>query len=213
MHARGATASAPRPAASLMLLRDGVGGPGSPPRLLMGLRPAGARFMPSVWVFPGGALDPALDARARPDETPLGPLAQAELSIAAQGADPAALARCALRETEEETGLRLRPDLAALRYAFRAITPRALPLRFDARFFAVRAADLAAAPLDDAAPNDGEFDAVAWIGPQEAAALPIAGITRRLLGALWRDAAQGRALGPGAAPPRLIDTESLLTAP
>ncbi len=43
----------PRPAASLLLLREAADGP----EVLMGLRGAGHRFMPNRMVFPGGAVD------------------------------------------------------------------------------------------------------------------------------------------------------------
>ena len=44
----------PRDAASLILLR----GDGHDLELLAGRRPRHAKFMPGVWVFPGGAIDP-----------------------------------------------------------------------------------------------------------------------------------------------------------
>ena len=44
--------SVPRPAASVILLRDGEGGP----EVLLVQRTHGARFMAGVWVFPGGAV-------------------------------------------------------------------------------------------------------------------------------------------------------------
>src|SRR5260370_10936915 len=44
----------PRDAASLILLR----GEGHDLELLAGRRPGHVKFMPGVWVFPGGAIDP-----------------------------------------------------------------------------------------------------------------------------------------------------------
>src|SRR4051794_41662439 len=44
----------PRDAASLILLR----GKGRDVELLAGRRPGHVKFMPGVWVFPGGAIDP-----------------------------------------------------------------------------------------------------------------------------------------------------------
>src|SRR4051794_41215831 len=44
----------PRDAASLILLR----GKGNDLELLAGRRPKTVKFMPGVWVFPGGAIDP-----------------------------------------------------------------------------------------------------------------------------------------------------------
>lgn len=206
--AQSETAAVARPAASLILLR----GPPRAPRVLMGLRPADARFMPAVWVFPGGALDPPLDAVPRSGETPLRPLARAELAIAARGVAPEALARCALRETEEETGLRLAPDLGALRFVCRAITPRRLPIRFDARFFCAAAEPMALSALDAAAPADGELSALRWVGVDAIGDLAIAGITGTVLDVLRAELARQAANERGAddppqGPARLIQTE------
>ncbi len=79
-----------RDAASLILLR----GRGRDLELLVGRRPMTVRFMPGVYVFPGGAVD-AEDARPWQTET---------------GAEwlPLRLRRCAraaLRETWEESGV------------------------------------------------------------------------------------------------------------
>src|SRR3984885_14617673 len=79
-----------RDAASLILLR----GEGRDLELLIGRRPMTVRFMPGVYVFPGGAVD-AEDGRPWQTET---------------GADflPPRLRRCAraaLRETWEEAGV------------------------------------------------------------------------------------------------------------
>ena len=80
----------PRDAASLILLR----GKGRDLELLAGRRPRQVKFMPGVWVFPGGAIDPE-DRKTWRVET-----GGAHL--------PPRLARCAraaLRETWEEVGV------------------------------------------------------------------------------------------------------------
>ena len=64
-----------------------------------------ASFMPGVWVFPGGMIEP--------DETP---------------------AACAARELEEETGIALGEDAELVAWS-RWITPEAVPVRFDTHFF------------------------------------------------------------------------------
>ena len=127
------TAEPIRPAATVILWRDGVQGR----EILMGQRGARAVFMPSKYVFPGGGVDPD-------DHHGLDPLLHAtcQASLARdcpEGAPSAAtLARAALRELHEETGLR--PDPAhPLRFVFRAITPPGRSRRFDARFFLVPA--------------------------------------------------------------------------
>src|SRR5580765_2731966 len=80
----------PRDAASLILLR----GAGSDPELLAGRRPGHVRFMPGVWVFPGGAIDPE-------DKKPW------RVESGGDKLPPRLVpsARAALRETWEEVGV------------------------------------------------------------------------------------------------------------
>jgi len=78
----------------------------------------------------------------------------------------------------EETGLHLGvpPDLSGLDYLCRAITPEAMPTRFDARFLVVDAAlvsgDLA---------GSGELEGLSWFGVASALALDLAFPTRKVL--------------------------------
>jgi 8-oxo-dGTP pyrophosphatase MutT (NUDIX family) len=111
---------APRPAASVLLLRD------DPLEVLMVERPARGAF-PSAVAFPGGAVDPI-------DGDPL------------DGTDAAARA-AAIRETEEETGIVL-GDASELVAFARWVTPPEESRRFDASFFAVRAPGGAQAAVD-----------------------------------------------------------------
>lgn len=167
-----------RDAATVIVVR---GGPEAP-EVLMGQRGAGAAFMPSKFVFPGGAVD-AGDASV-PLAATLDPVCHARL---AQGAGPegaARLAAAAIRELWEETGLPLalpgvwpgpvpagweafanaglRPAASALRYVFRAITPPGRTRRFDARFFLASAEALAADPADFRHASD-ELEHLQWI--------------------------------------------------
>lgn len=104
--------------------------------------------MPDVWVFPGGRVDPG-DDRARA-ASELRAEVSARLSADAGPRLGRALAVAAVRETHEETGLRLgqpigtglAPDLDAVDYLARAITPAGNPIRYHARFFAVDARSL-----------------------------------------------------------------------
>lgn len=175
-------AATPRPAASLILTRGArVGGRGGL-QVLMGRRPDSARFMPGVWVFPGGGLEPALDG-LEPAGRP--PALCARRLAAAPGPEadppsPGALAACALREAVEETGLSLRSDAAALRFAFRAVTPPSRPIRFDARFLLGEAEALCAGPLD-AFGGDGELGGLAWLTLDAARDRPTAFVTGVLL--------------------------------
>lgn len=161
-----------RPAATVILARHERG---APPRILMGQRGAGAAFMPSKYVFPGGAVDPG---DGWPGPLPLAP--ECALRLAQGGVAPAALVGAALRELEEETGLTLRPDTPPLRFVFRAITPPGRPRRFDARFFLVDAAGLACDP-DDVSRASGELSHLHWIGLPEARALDLPFVTEVVL--------------------------------
>jgi 8-oxo-dGTP pyrophosphatase MutT (NUDIX family) len=139
----------PRDAASLILLR----GEGRDLELLAGRRPGHVRFMPGVWVFPGGAIDPE-------DKKPW------RVETGGAHLPPRLLhsARAALRETWEEVGVvvgraapaqRPAPPATArltsieaayaergieaaieiLTYVGRAITPTPVFRRFNTRFF------------------------------------------------------------------------------
>jgi 8-oxo-dGTP pyrophosphatase MutT (NUDIX family) len=164
----GARPVRPRHAASLILLRQGPNGP----EVLMGRRPRKSSFAPDVFVFPGGALDKA-DFDARPT-APLAPECMART-----GASPrlaTALAMAALRETHEETGLLIAPDLSKLRLAGRAITPTMSPIRFHARFFV---ADAALAVGDHA--ETPELSDLSYRTVEEALKLPIIDVTEAVL--------------------------------
>jgi 8-oxo-dGTP pyrophosphatase MutT (NUDIX family) len=139
----------PRDAASLILLR----GEGHDLELLAGRRPGHVKFMPGVWVFPGGAID-------LEDKKPW------HVESGGEHLPPrlARSARAALRETWEEVGVlvgsRVPADKAAsspahglsaveaayaergimaaldkLTYVGRAITPTPVFRRFNTRFF------------------------------------------------------------------------------
>ncbi|MGA0540920.1 NUDIX hydrolase [Neotabrizicola sp. VNH66] len=159
-----------RPAATVILLRrDGD----AAPRVLMGQRGAGAVFMPSKYVFPGGAMDPADAAGSAPG-------ALSDDCARRLGPEAGALAACALRELAEETGLTLRPDAPPLRFVFRAITPPGRSRRFDARFFLADAAGLAVDP-DDFSRAEDELSHLHWIGLPEARALDLPFVTEVVL--------------------------------
>ncbi|WP_434614210.1 NUDIX hydrolase [Tabrizicola sp. M-4] len=172
-----AAAEAIRPAATTVLLRRTRQGP----QVLMGQRGAGAAFMPSKYVFPGGGVDAG-------DNRPLAPGLLADPCIARLGLhlpdpapSPAALAIAALRELQEETGLTLAPaPTPALRFIFRAITPPGRSRRFDARFFLIEADRIAGDPEDFSAASD-ELSHLHWIDTGEARALDLPFITEVVL--------------------------------
>lgn len=195
------TAAAPRDAASLVLVRRD----GSEPRVLMGQRGEAARFMPSKFVFPGGAVDPG--DRAFSPAAALSERCARRLADRAEAGLGRALALAAIRETFEESGLALgapdpsaaaraeaapqgwrrfaglglRPAADRLRFVFRAITPPSRPVRFDARFFLADAADLHGDP-DDFAGAEAELAHLSWLTLTEARALDLPFITTVVLG-------------------------------
>lgn len=170
-----------RDAATVVIVRDAA----TDPRVLVGQRGKGAAFMPSKFVFPGGAVDP-VDAAIRLAVLP----APATLTALRQEAtsDPAAILAAAVREVWEETGLAfaredatarteaatappswarflgqgLRPSAAGFTFFFRAITPPGRPRRFDARFFLVDA-DRALGNLDDFSGAEDELQHLHWV--------------------------------------------------
>ncbi len=189
----GGKAIRPRHAATLIVVRRDA----KKPRLLMGRRAKGHAFMPSKWVFPGGRVDRG-DFTA-PSASELDPEVENKLALTLRHKSPAlprALAMAAVRETFEGVGLLLAkpaptrpgvgawreflaqgaaPDLAALTFVARAITPPYRPRRFDARFFM---ADAEALVSLERQPDCGELDEIAWVDLDEALALDLPNITR-----------------------------------
>lgn len=185
-----------RDAATVIVLRRGANGPS----VLMGQRGAEAAFMPSKFVFPGGAVDAA----------------DAEISLA--GGLPAlcagrlaedcaadishALAVATIRELWEETGLVLGrrgqwagqvpgdwrsyaatghvPSAEMLQFVFRAITPPGRPRRFDARFFLVEAAHITS-DLDDFSAASEELSHLQWVPLAQARSVDLPFITEIVL--------------------------------
>lgn len=193
MRDKGAKGVRPRHAATLIIVRRDA----KKPRLLMGRRHGGHSFMPDKWVFPGGRIDRG-DFTA-PSANDLQPEVKAKLALTARHDSPQlprALAMAAIRETFEEAGLLLAkeapprpgagpwrpfleagalPDLSALQYVARAITPPYRPKRFDARFFMAEAESLLSL---ERRPDCGELDEIAWVDLDEALALDLPNITR-----------------------------------
>lgn len=102
--------SVPRPAASVVLLRRGAKHAERALQVLLLKRTESATFMPGVWVFPGGALDPA------------------------DGEGELGYRTAALRELREEAGIELGADHEMVLFS-RWITPELISRRFDAWFF------------------------------------------------------------------------------
>jgi 8-oxo-dGTP pyrophosphatase MutT (NUDIX family) len=102
--------SEPRPAASVVLLRRGGKHKDRALEVLLLKRTDEAKFMPGVWVFPGGAVDPA------------------------DGDAEAGFRACAVRELAEEAAIALIDDEELILFS-RWITPEVISTRFDAWFF------------------------------------------------------------------------------
>ena len=160
-----------RPAATVILTRAA---PQHGHQVLMGQRGAGAVFMPSKYVFPGGGVDQGDDMAA-----PL-PLADDCARRLAHSAPPGPLVAAALRELTEETGLTLRADRASLRFMFRAITPPGRTRRFDARFFLADATDVTG-DVEGFSGASAELSHLHWIGLAEARDLDLPFITEVVL--------------------------------
>jgi 8-oxo-dGTP pyrophosphatase MutT (NUDIX family) len=177
----------PKPAATLLLLRDGEQGP----EIFCVERNKASRFLGGALVFPGGKVDP------QDDDTAFLALSRG-LPISRDGfADDdvhlRALAVAALRESLEEAAIlpiaegrathevllslraelpaisfadmlareRLVMDLAALRPFARWVTPEAEARRYDTRFFICRAPEGQLGAHDD-----GETTASFWATPR-----------------------------------------------
>jgi 8-oxo-dGTP pyrophosphatase MutT (NUDIX family) len=186
----------PKDAATLILVDRS--GPIS--KVLLGKRHHGHKFMPGKFVFPGGGVEPA-DKRM-PAAQPLDAHAEQHLLRDVKrpsAAKARALAMEAIRETYEETGLLLgirrdeaaavpegpwaafaqagvSPDLAAIHFIARAITPPRRPKRFDTRFFAADATAIAHR-IDGMIGPDAELVELVWMPIVEARQLDMAAIT------------------------------------
>ncbi len=191
----------PRDSATLILIDRAE----KVPRVLLGRRHERHRFMPGKFVFPGGRIEPT--DRSMPAAAPLHERDVTRLMQRVRRpsiAKAAGFALAAVRETYEETGLMLGvhravdsakvppgvwesfanagvlPDLSAVHFIARAITPPKRPLRFDSRFFA---ADVSAVVhrADGFVGPDAEFIELVWLPITQARSLDMPGITAVVL--------------------------------
>jgi 8-oxo-dGTP pyrophosphatase MutT (NUDIX family) len=114
----------------------------------MAQRSSEVRFMPGVWVFPGGAVS------------------EEDLAACAEAADEGESAHklCAARELAEEVGVELGDD-PELHAWSRWITPEPAPIRFDTRFYVTLAP-----PHATPEPDGQEVVEVRWLSPADALA-------------------------------------------
>ena len=189
----------PRDAATLIIL-DHAGGR---PKVLLGRRHEGHKFMPGKFVFPGGRVE-----RSDHQMSAAKPLhSEIEQRLGAQLRRPSprfarAIALAAIRETFEETGLALgvkerapmapagawarfaelgvTPALDGLDFIARAITPPRRPRRFDTRFL-VADAKMICGQEPGIVGSDAELVELVWMPLEEAASLDMPAITRIVL--------------------------------
>jgi 8-oxo-dGTP pyrophosphatase MutT (NUDIX family) len=157
----------PRPAATVIAARTAdaaARSAGAAVEILVLQRSPGSRFLPGYVVFPGGAVDEGDTGLA---ERWFGDRAESTRA-------------CAVRELAEETGLALTasglvraggaelasvhaspPPAGALHQISHWIAPEEVPVRFDARFFAV-----AARSAVEPRPDGAEADRAWWVDPR-----------------------------------------------
>ncbi|MBA1157167.1 NUDIX hydrolase [Microvirga sp. Marseille-Q2068] len=189
---------------------------GRNPKVLMGRRHEGLKFMPGKFVFPGGRIEAG--DRSMTVTGALHP--RAEQALMARVTRPSAqrsraLALAAIRETFEETGLLLGtkdygapdsaptgtawttfqergifPDLEALHFIGRAVTPPKRVRRFDTRFFAVDRTAIAE-EIEGIVGPEAELVELAWVSIAQAKALDLPPITTVILDELEARIAAG----------------------
>lgn len=190
----------PKDAATLILLDR----KGKVPRVLMGRRHPKLKFMPGVFVFPGGRMEkadkamPVYGSIDKDSERRLLEKVQRPSVGRARG-----LAAAAIREMYEETGLLVGtrdlgapvapsdewrafeersvfPDLEALTYVARAITPPRRPKRFDTRFFAADAGAVCD-EVTGMVGEESELIELKWLTFAETEAFELPTVTRVVL--------------------------------
>lgn len=201
----------PRDAATLIVIDRTARNP----KVLMGKRHPGLKFMPGKFVFPGGRIEPE-DRRM----VAAGMLCdRTDAALAARVVRPSssrnrALALAAIRETWEETGLMLGskefgapeieiegawrafveagvyPDLDAMQFVARAITPPKRARRFDTRFFAVDRETIAHETPGLVGP-ESELVELVWVDLGQARDLDLPSITQMVLDELEARLAAG----------------------
>ncbi len=190
----------PRDSATLILIDRAE----AVPKVLLGRRHARHRFLPGKFVFPGGRVE--ITDRHMQTAAPLHARDTARLMQRVKrpsAAKAAAFALAAIRETYEETGVMLGvrragaiadppgawqafaktgvlPDLSAIHFVARAITPPKRPQRFDSRFFAAEVTAVAHRSEGFVGP-EAELVELVWLPITEARRLDIPGITAIVL--------------------------------
>ena len=161
----------PKPAASLVITRQKKNNL----YVLMGQRPKNSKFAPNVWVFPGGKVEKSdtLNKNIKLNKKILNDLKK----LKSNNFLSSALVSAALRETYEETGLKLiNQNLKDLWVLARAITPANQKIRFDTKFFVLEENN-----FTNKIKGNGELHNLGFINTREAIKLPLFDITQFLL--------------------------------
>ncbi len=200
----------PKDSATLILVDNSE----SVPKVLLGRRHERHKFLPGKFVFPGGRVE--ITDRQMPTVAPLHARDAARLMQRVNRpsiAKAAAFALAAVRETYEETGLMLGrpgngaitapagvwqafakagvlPDLSAIHFIARAVTPPRRPRRFDSRFFAADISTIAQRAEGFFGP-EAELVELIWLPITEARRLDIPAITAVALDELQDHIATG----------------------
>ncbi len=175
------------------------------PKVLMGKRHPDLKFMPGLYVFPGGRIEAGDRAMVAAGTLP----SACEARLMARVQRPSmgrarALGLAAIRETFEETGLMIGsrdygapescpegpwsefaaqgvfPELERLNFVARAITPPRRPKRFDTRFFAVDR-EAVCGQVEGVVGPASELTELRWVTFEEAQALGLHGVTQVVL--------------------------------
>lgn len=191
----------PKDAATMLIIDRN----GARPKVLMGKRHASHKFMPGKYVFPGGRLDAGDRQMVATGAIPQ--VCEDRLlkrTLRPSVGKARALALAAIRETFEETGLLfgsdefgtpdaapegswaefaahgVYPDLSAVTFVARAITPPRRPKRFDTRFFTVDASAMAK-KVDGVVGPESELVDLVLVDFDEAKELDLPTITKVIL--------------------------------
>jgi len=160
----------PRPAATVMLVRDTDAGP----EVYVQRRVATMAFAPSMVVFPGGRVDPGDHSL---DVTTDG-LADLAAHMGFGVAEAAPFAAAAVREVEEECGVGV--SVADLRGRGHWVTPAFEPRRYDTW---ILAAGMPAG--QDARETSGESDGGGWARAEALLDAAASGSTRLMPPQVW----------------------------
>src|ERR1700729_2931804 len=148
----------PRPAASIVLLRRGGKHSQRALEVLLLKRSEAAAFMPGVWVFAGGSVDPV------------------------DGEGPDSYRACARRELHEEAGIELPAEEELIPFT-RWITPEGVSRRFDAWFFLALAPAHTPPKVDGSEITEARwFEPAAALAAEEAGEMGLAFRTRTQFG-------------------------------